>query len=161
MREVCLGAAPAPKKPNRNPYDAFVAIAHATPRPSMGGGAVVMEDGDTPGRGYHFRQSWIRHKLKASPAPLRIMGVEGDSMEPTLLGGDAVLVDMTRQLPHPPGIFVLDDGTGLVAKRPVHIPNSDPPTVRLISDNKLYPAYKRTAEDIRIIGRIRWFARDI
>ena len=34
----------------------------------MGGGAVVTEDGDTPGRAYHFRQSWIRHKLKASPS---------------------------------------------------------------------------------------------
>ena len=78
-----------------NPDDAFVAIAHATPRPSMGGGAVVTEDGDTPGRVYHFRQSWIRHKLKASPSQLRIMHVEGDSMAPTLLSGDAVLVDMT------------------------------------------------------------------
>jgi hypothetical protein len=77
------------------------------------------------------------------------------------VGGDAVLVDMTRQLPNPPGIFVLDDGMGLVAKRLEHIPNSDPPAVRVISDNKLYPEYERTAEEIRIIGRIRWFAREI
>jgi hypothetical protein len=64
-------------------------------------------------------------------------------------------------LPTPPGIFVLDDGMGLVAKRLEHIPNSDPPAVRVISDNKLYPEYERTAEEIRIIGRIRWFAREI
>jgi phage repressor protein C with HTH and peptisase S24 domain len=56
---------------------------------------------------------------------------------------------------------VLDDGMGLVAKRLEHIPNSDPPAVRVISDNKLYPEYERTAEEIRIIGRIRWFAREI
>ena len=31
----------------------------------------------------------------------------------------------------------------------------------VISDNKLYPEYERTAEEIRIIGRIRWFAREI
>ena len=145
-----------------NPDDSFVAIAHASPRPAMGGGAIVGdEDGDTPGRAYHFRQSWIRHKLKASPSQLRIMHVAGDSMAPTLLDGDTVLVDMTRQLPNPPGIFVLDDGMGLVAKRLEHIPNSDPPAVRVISDNKLYPEYERTAEEIRIIGRIRWFAREI
>lgn len=144
-----------------NPDDAFVAIAHATPRPSMGGGAVVAEDGDTPGRAYHFRQSWIRQKLKANPSQLRIMHVAGDSMVPTLQDGDAVLVDMTRQLPNPPGIFVLDDGMGLVAKRLEHIPNSDPPAVRVISDNKLYPEYERTDDEIRIIGRIRWFAREI
>lgn len=68
---------------------------------------------------------------------------------------------MKRQLPNPPGVFVLDDGMGLVAKRLEHIPNSDPPAVRVISDNKLYPEYERTAEEIRIIGRIRWFAREI
>jgi phage repressor protein C with HTH and peptisase S24 domain len=124
-------------------------------------GAVVTEDGDTPGRAYHFRQSWIRHKLKASPAQLRIMHVEGDSMALTLLDGDTVLVDMTRQLPNPPGIFVLDDAMRLIAKRIEHIPNSDPPAVRVISDNKLYPEYERTADEIRIIGRIRWFAREI
>ena len=38
-------------------------------------------------------------------------------MAPTLQDGDAVLVDMTRCLPNPPAIFVLDDGMGLVAKR--------------------------------------------
>jgi hypothetical protein len=44
-----------------NPDEAFVAIAHASPRPAMGGGAVVEEDhGDTAGRAYHFRRSWIR-----------------------------------------------------------------------------------------------------
>ena len=91
-----IGEVEGPSPFTLSPDDAFVAIAHATPRPSMGGGAVVTEDGDTPGRAYHFRQSWIRHKLKASPAQLRIMHVEGDSMAPTLLGGDAVLVDMTR-----------------------------------------------------------------
>ena len=144
-----------------NPDDAFVAIAHATPRPAMGGGAVVTEDGDTPGRVYHFRRSWIRNSLKASPSQLRIMHVEGDSMAPTLLSGDAVLVDMTRRAPNPPGIFVLDDGMGLVAKRVEHIPNSDPPAVRVISDNKHYPEYERTADEIHIVGRIRWFAREI
>ena len=90
-----------------NPDEAFVSIAHASPRPSMGGGAVVVEDGDTP------------------------------------------------------GIFVLDDGMGLVAKRLEHIANSDPPAVRVISDNGFYSPYERTADEIHIVGRIRWFAREI
>lgn len=144
-----------------NPDDAFVSIAHAAPRPTMGGGAVVIEDGNTPGRAYHFRRSWIRDSLKANASQLRIMHLEGDSMEPTLLDGDVVLVDMDRCAPNPPGIFVLDDGMGLVAKRLEHIPNSDPPAVRVISDNKHYPQYERTADEIHIVGRIRWFAREI
>ena len=50
---------------------------------------------------------------------------------------------------------------GLVAKRLEHIANSDPPAVRVISDNKHYPEYERTADEIHIVGRIRWFAREI
>ncbi|MCO6361592.1 LexA family transcriptional regulator [Paracoccus sp. 08] len=144
-----------------NPDDTFVAIAHATPRPSMGGGAVVTDDSDTPGRAYHFRRSWIRHNLKSTPSQLRIMHVQGDSMAPTLLSGDTVLVDMTRRAPNPPGIFVLDDGMGLVAKRLEHIPNSDPPGVRIISDNPHYSPYERTSEEVNIIGRVRWYGREI
>jgi hypothetical protein len=40
-----------------------------------------------------------------------------------------VLVDLGRRAPTPPGVFVLYDGMGLVAKRVEHIPNSDPPRV--------------------------------
>ena len=144
-----------------NPDDAFVAIAHATPRPAMGGGAVVTEDGDTPGRVYHFRRSWIRNNLNSTPTQLRIMHVQGDSMAPTLLSGDTVLVDLTRRAPNPPGIFVLDDGMGLVAKRLEHIPNSDPPRVRIISDNPHYSPYECTSEEANIIGRVRWYGREI
>jgi hypothetical protein len=46
----------------------------------MGGGAVVEDHGDTAGRVYYFRRSWIRNSLKASPSQLRIMHVEGDSI---------------------------------------------------------------------------------
>lgn len=43
---------------------------------------------------------------------------------------------------------------GLVAKRLKHVPNSDPPAVRVISDNGFYSPYERSAEEIHIIGRI-------
>ncbi len=144
-----------------NPDEAFVAIAHAAPRPSMGGGAVVAEGRDTPGRAYHFRRSWIKGGLKTSPSLLRIMHVEGDSMALTLPSGDKVLADMRRRAPKPPGIFVLNDGMGFVAKRLEHVANSDPPAVQVISDNGFYSPCERRVEETHIIGRIRWFAREI
>jgi transcriptional regulator with XRE-family HTH domain len=144
-----------------NPDEAFVSIAHASPGPSQGGGAQAEEQQDLAGRAYHFRRSWIRRNLNAKPSQLRIIHVEGDSMAPTLLDGDTVLVDMTRCTPNPPGIFVLDDGIGLVAKRLEHIASSNPPAVRVISDNKHYPEYERAADEIHIVGRICWFAREI
>lgn len=80
-----------------------------------------------------------RGSLRCALKSNRTMGADGGhSMAPTLLDGDTVLVDMTRRAPNPPWIFVLDDGMGLVAKRLEHIPNSDPPAVRVISDNRFY-----------------------
>jgi len=142
-----------------DPSEAFISIPSVAVSASMGGGTVVDKNED--GKPYHFQRDWILHGLKADPSQLRIMHVEGDSMMPTLHSGDVVLVDMQRRSPTPPGIFVLFDGMGLVAKRLENIPNNDPPKVRVISDNTFYSPYERTADEINIIGRIRWFAREI
>ena len=53
---------------------------------------------------------------------------------------------------------MLFDGLGLVAKRLENVANSDPPTMRIISDNPVYAPYERSAEEVNIVGRIRWFA---
>ena len=92
---------------------------------------------------------------------IKVEPPEGDSMRPTLEDGDTVLVDMNQKSPMPPGIFVLHDGMGLVAKRLEHVPNSTPPAVRVISDNGLYSPYERTSDEINIVGRIRWFGREM
>ncbi len=143
-----------------DPEEAFATIPSVTARVSMGGGAIV-EDDVEHGEPYHFRRSWVRDVLNAAPEHLRIIHVEGDSMEPTLMDGDIVLIDLDRKIPTPPGIFVLFDGLGLVAKRVEHVPNSDPPTVRVISDNGRYGAYERTVDEINIVGRIRWYGREL
>jgi hypothetical protein len=61
----------------------------------------------------------------------------------------------------PVRIFVLFAGLGLVAKRLEHVASADPPLVRIISDNPIYAPYERSAEEVNVIGRIRWFAREI
>ena len=141
-------------------HNEFVAIQYAAARPSIGGGAIV-EDEDRPGRDFHFRRAWIRDRLKAAPSMLRVMAVQGDSMMPTLNEGDVILVDMNQRNPIPPGVFVLHDGMGLVAKRLEHIPMSDPPRVRIISDNPHYTPYECTADEVNIVGRVRWYGREM
>jgi phage repressor protein C with HTH and peptisase S24 domain len=138
----------------------YVAIAHASARPSMGGGAEA-EDDEMPGGAYWFRRSWIRQALGTSPSRLRLLQVEGDSMQPTLCDGDTVLVDLSQRVPSPPGIFVLHDGLGLVAKRVEHVPMSEPARLRIISDNPRYAPYECLAAEATIVGRIRWFAREL
>jgi hypothetical protein len=72
-----------------------------------------------------------------------------------------VLVDLTRRAPTLPGIFGRDDGVGLIAKRRARIPMSAPPAVRIIPDKSPYSAYERSADEIDIVDRIRWFAREV
>lgn len=141
-------------------HNAFVAIQSVKVRPSMGGGALIDVE-PAQGRDYHFRRAWIRDRLKAAPSMLRVMSVEGDSMTPTLLDGDTVLVDMNQKSPKPPGVFVLNDGMGLVAKRLEYIPMSDPPRIRITSDNPQYSPYECLADEINIIGRVRWCGREM
>jgi phage repressor protein C with HTH and peptisase S24 domain len=126
---------------------------------SMGGGTVVTEEQE--GKSYYFQRRWVREKLQASPADLRLIPVSGDSMHPTLQDGDLVLVDMSRRTPAPPGIFVLFDGVGLVVKRLEILPNTDPHLLRITSDNPQYACYERASNEVNIVGRVVWFARTI
>ena len=79
--------------------------------------------------------------------------VRGNSMEPELRHGDRLGVDTARRVPAAGELFVLWDGTGLVAKcvEPVH--ESRPPRLRLISAG---PANPVLACDIHIAGKVPW-----
>ena len=61
----------------------------------------------------------------------------------------------------PPGIFVIWDGMGLVAKRVEHVPHSDPPTVVLKSLNPEYASYECSVDEIHIIGQAIWVSRKL
>ena len=101
----------------------------------------------------------IHHEFRAKPDDLRMITVDGDSMEPLLSSGDRILIDVSRQVPVPPGIFVIWDGMGLVAKRIEHVPHSEPPRVVMKSANPDYDSYERPADEIRIVGRAVWASR--
>lgn len=83
------------------------------------------------------------------------------TMEPLLSSGDRILIDTSQRVPVPPGIFVIWDGMGLVAKRVEHIPHSDPPKVLIKSINPEYQAYERIAEEVNVVGRVVWLARRV
>ncbi|MDP1675024.1 MAG: S24 family peptidase, partial [Burkholderiales bacterium] len=42
-----------------------------------------------------FKEDWIRQEVRARPSDLRLIYVEGDSMEPDLRAGDIVMLDHT------------------------------------------------------------------
>ena len=50
---------------------------------------------------------------------------------------------------------------GLVAKRLEHVPVGNPPRLRIISDNPRYMRYECTADEVNIVGRVRWYGREM
>lgn len=129
---------------------------------SAGAGSVIDHEND--GQRWAFPAGWVRAELSAPVSDLRIITIEGDSMqsEPPRRGdldpGDKVIVNIAARSPTPPGIFIVHDGIGLVAKRVMFLSGSDPHAVRLVSNNSEYPDYELTAEEVHIIGRVvgRW-----
>ncbi len=82
-------------------------------------------------------------------------------MEPLLHSGDRVLLDTSKPVPVPSGIFVIWDGmAGISAKRVANIPNAGPTQLVIKSVKLKYRTYRRHAEEAQISGRIirsgRW-----
>ena len=136
----------------------LVAISEIDVRAAAGAGA-VHEGLEETREVWHFPEAVIRHELRAQPKDLRLITVHGDSMDPLLASGDRIMVDTSQRVPVPPGIFVIWDGMGLVAKRVEHEPNSDPPKVIIKSINPEYATYERDAEEVHVVGRVVWAAR--
>ena len=101
-----------------------------------------------------FPPTFLRHELRLQPGGMMVLEVVGDSMSPTLESGDRVIIDTAHNRPTPDGIYVIEEGDGPMVKRLQLVRRSDPPEIRIISDNKHHEAYTLRLEDIRIIGRV-------
>lgn len=108
-----------------------------------------------------FHRSWVADTLKADPENLRLHRIDGDTMEPTMHHRDTVLVDTSKTNPSPPGMFIVYDGFGLVAKRLELVPGRAEAMVSIKADNPQYEAYERSLGETQIIGRVVWFAREL
>ena len=101
----------------------------------------------------------IRHEFQARPEELRMITVEGESMEPVAASGDRILIDVSRKVPVLPRIFVIWDGMALVAKLIEHVLHSAPPGMVLKSSNPEYDSYESLADEVHIVGRAVWVAQ--
>jgi phage repressor protein C with HTH and peptisase S24 domain len=147
------------KHPENAPPHPTVTISRIlTSTPTADGKSTIEESEGVP---YYFRRSWVQERLQTQPENLRMVFVHDDTMTPTLCPQDMVLVDITKKHPSPSGVFVLFDGFGLIIKRLELLSHTNPPMIRLISDNPQYPAYEISASHAQIIGRMVWFAREI
>ncbi len=100
-------------------------------------------------------EEYLRNEAKASPRQTLVMEVIGDSMQPTYMPGDRVLVDLAQNAMATDTVYAISDGqTEPQIKRLQRIPFSDPPQVIIISDNPNLERFTVELDRLSIIGRV-------
>ena len=145
---------PQPKEPPDYSFFQLVPLAEAYL--SAGGGAFVLSE-DTKEH-CAFRKDWLR-RVSTGINNLVLMRVRGTSMEPTIMPGDIVLIDKGRKRIHEGLIYALGLGEIIVIKRLALLARG---RALIISDNRAeFPPEETTLNDIRVIGRVIWFGRQL
>lgn len=107
-----------------------------------------------------FRTTSLR-KQGLLGKPLEVYYGRGDSMEPSLHNGDAMLVDRSDVTPRDGAIFLLESEDGAIAKRLIEIDGR----WYISSDNPHDPKWRKPVplengrRHFQILGRVRWIAR--
>ncbi|WP_242183122.1 S24 family peptidase [Sphingomonas sp. CARO-RG-8B-R24-01] len=104
-----------------------------------------------------FDPGFLRTLTRASAEHLYLARGDGDSMFPTMINGDQVIIDTTqRQLNAQDRIWALSlHGAGMIKRLRTIGPNR----VRIISDNEIVPPEDVDASDIHIAGRVIYIGR--
>lgn len=125
-------------------------------RAAAGAGALAE---DTEPASYQVFRAGFVERLTGSPLDaLSVIEVTGDSMEPTMYGGDQVLVDRSiRSVTHD-GIYILRLDDAVIVKRCAK--DYATKAIQIISDNEKYPMQTvKSSERLAVIGRVIWIGR--
>ncbi len=106
-----------------------------------------------------FDAQWLRRIGAGDGKALSIIRVEGDSMAPTLVDGDEILVDRADAVDRlRDGIYVLRRDDSLMVKRLSPSPAGG--TVSITSDNPAYQSWPDCPlASLQVVGRVVWCGR--
>lgn len=153
--ESLLGGPPAPRRGK----DRLIPVPRLNFGASAGPGALAGDE--SPSSHIAFDEQWLRQLSRGRPERLSLIKVQGDSMAPTLIDGDDILVDggdAADQLRD--GIYVLRQEDALMVKRVALSPVAGRAAIQ--SDNPAYPDWPDVAlKQIAIIGRVVWTGRRV
>lgn len=122
---------------------------------SMGGGSIFtdyQQTGFVP-----FQRDWLRRFMRGTFADLFVARGEGDSMMPTLLDGDIVLIDTSQKsIDRQDRIWAISYGDLGMIKRIRRLPNG---VYRVTSDNPVVEAIEVADDEMHVVGRVVWIGR--
>ncbi len=122
---------------------------------SAGAGALTQEEAIAGQIG--FDEKWLK-KFGCEPSELSLIRVQGDSMSPTLMHGDDIMVDRSAaNRPLRDGVHVIRMDDVLMVKRLARGPAG---RVSVLSDNAGYPDWPDVdGIEVTIVGRVVWTGR--
>ncbi len=132
-------------------------------RAGMGGGGVPAREMRKEGKyadpvkseGWVFPANYVRDQLHTSSAGLLVLDTSGDSMAPTILSGERVIVDTVHKTPTPDGLYAIRDTFGaIVVKRLQVVRGSKPTRVKIISDNPNHSNEDSPLSDLQVVGKV-------
>lgn len=125
---------------------------------SMGGGNHIAEHYEQRGV-VPFQRQWLRGLMRGTFADLFVARGEGDSMQPTLLDGDLVLIDTAqRTIRQQDRIWAVSYGELGMIKRVRRLADG---SYQLLSDNDTVPPILCADGEMSVVGRVIWVGRRI
>ena len=144
------------RRPTKSGDDGFADVRGYASGIDMGDGAAAEEYSET--HKLKFRKSSLRNKGLLDHS-LEIYYGRGDSMEPHIRDGAALLVDRSDTEPRDDAIFILESDDGAIAKRLRDLGGR----WFVDSDNRSDPKWRKPVpmdgkRHFTIVGRVRWIA---
>jgi len=106
-----------------------------------------------------FTKQWVKEKLGyIDIRHLCIVGVIGDSMEPTIHQGDDLMIDTSITRMTDNAIYAMQWDDALVVKRLQRLMDG----LVIMSDNPAYTDQtieRKQIDRLRIVGRVRWIGK--
>jgi phage repressor protein C with HTH and peptisase S24 domain len=93
--------------------------------------------------------------LHSSPERLLVIEANGDSMAPTVVSGDRVIVDTGHRTPTPDGLYAIRDAfAGIVIKRLQVMRPAKQANVKIISDNPKQGSEEVPLGELEVVGKV-------
>lgn len=124
---------------------------------AMGGGALIADHAEATT--VAFPREWLRPIIRGSFDQVFIARGEGDSMRPTLLDGDIIIVDTAqRAMNSQDRLWCLQYGDLGMIKRLRSQPDGG---ILVLSDNPAVAPFTAYDGEVQLIGRVVWIGRRV